>query len=133
MSLTWGTLYVEKMGIGFLALATFDAVVGLVSLFGVDLVVVIVSVPAMVDHLRVHHREQVRDRDLLQTTLYTVLAGSAGDQVHEVEDFLRPPHSFRFLFVQGPEILHVTDVVLHLLQSERTIIIPSNPAAKRIA
>ena len=55
---------------------------------GVDDVIIVVRVPAVVDLLGVHGGEEVGDGDVLRTAVRAVAADGAGDEILAVEDLL---------------------------------------------
>ena len=79
-----------------------------------DIFIVAVRVPVVVNLLGVHNGEEVRDRDVLGAAVRAVAAGCAGDEVLAVENFLHLFHCGALGLVEGLEVPHERDVVLHL-------------------
>ena len=107
----------QVLGADTLALAAADAVRGAGAGPGVDILIVVVRVPVVVGVLRVHDGKQVVDGDMLRAAFGAVAAGRAGDQVLFMEDLLHPVHGGQLGIVQRRKVLHVAQVVLHLLHA----------------
>lgn len=105
------------LGADALALAAADAVRGAGAGPGVDILIVVVRVPVVVGVLRVHDGKQVGDGDMLRAAFGAVAAGRAGDQVLFMEDLLHPVHGGQLGIVQRRKVLHVAQVVPHLLHA----------------
>ena len=78
----------------------------------------IIGVPGFlhlaVAQLFVHGGEDIRDEDSLGAALCAVMAGGAGDGGGFAQDPLSMLDDMLFLFVQGLEVFHIGEVVLHL-------------------
>ena len=101
-----------------------------------DIFIVAVRVPVVVNLLGVHNGEEVRDRDVLGADVRAVAAGRAGDEVLAVEDLLHLFHRGALGLVEGlksrmNEMLSC--ICSMLLMPESTIIMPGKPATKRMA
>lgn len=103
------------LGADLLASAAADAVRCAGAGAGVDILVIIIGVPVVVDVLGVHDGEQVGDGDLLRAAVYTVAAGCAGDQVLLAEDLHHLGNGRALGFVQRLKVPHKAEVILHLL------------------
>lgn len=68
-----------------LAFAAIHAVGSFSPRRGEDYVVVIIRVPVVVETLRVHPGEEIRDRNVFRASVSAVTAGCAGDQVLAAE------------------------------------------------
>ena len=97
------------------ARTALDAVGGFTAVERMDIVIEC-CVPARGNLLCVQRRKVIRDRDLLRTSVRAVPAGCTGDQVHAVKNLLYLCDSSQLRLVQRLEILHVADVILHLLE-----------------
>lgn len=98
-----------------LSFAALHAVVSLASRRSENDVVVIIRVPVVVKTFFVHTGEEVRDRNVLRTSVSAVAAGCAGDQVFTAEDVTNLLNHFKLSFAQWLEILHERNIVAHLL------------------
>ena len=105
------------LGADALALAAADAVRGAGAGPGVDILIVVVRVPVVVGVLRVHDGEQVGDGDMLRAAVGAVAAGRAGDQILLAEDLHHLGNGGTLGIVQRRKVLHVAQVVLHLLHA----------------
>lgn len=103
------------LGADLLASAAADAVRCAGAGAGVDILVIIIGVPVVVDVLGVHDGEQVGDGDLLRAAVYTIAAGCAGDQVLLAEDLHHLGNGRALGVVQRLKIPHKAEVILHLL------------------
>ena len=97
------------------ARTALDAVGGFTAVERMDIVIEC-CVPARGNLLCVQRRKVIRNRDLLRTSVRAVPAGRTGDQVHAVKNLLYLCDSSQLRLVQRLEILHVADVILHLLE-----------------
>lgn len=107
----------QVLGADALALAAADAVRGAGAGPGVDILIVVVRVPVVVGVLRVHDGKQVGDGDMLRAAVGAVAAGRAGDQILLAEDLHHLGNGGTLGIVQRRKVLHVAQVVLHLLHA----------------
>ena len=99
----------QILGTAFLAFSAFDAV----KFFG-NLRDFLLAA------LGIHSRKQFRNGNSLGTYFRTVPAGSAGDQTLVPENSTDLFNSFQFFGVQGLEIFHEANIVLHLSDGAHT-------------
>ena len=105
------------LGADALALAAANAVRGAGAGPGVDILIVVVRVPVVVGMLRVHDGKQVGDGDMLRAAVGAVAAGRAGDQILLAEDLHHLGNGGTLGIVQRRKVLHIAQVVLHLLHA----------------
>ncbi len=106
-----------------LALTALDALRSLAaSAASEDGVVVECRVPVVEGVVLVFRREEIGNDDSLGTgaLLDAVATGGAGDEVLCVDDVAHLAHRLHLAFVEGLEVLHGSDIVLHLLQVAHT-------------
>lgn len=110
------------LGTGFLAFSTLDTIRRLAfPSASVDNIIIIISIPVVMDLLSIHHGKQIRDGDVLGTSRHTVAAGSTGNQIHGMIDFPHLINGLQFLIVQRTEVLHKADVFRHLLHTAHAV------------
>ena len=105
------------------ALAALDALRGLAATAASeDAVVVIFRVPVVEGVELVLRREEIGNDDSLGTgaLLDAVATGGTGDEVLCVDDIADLADRLHLAFVEGLEVLHGSDIVLHLLHVAHT-------------
>jgi len=70
----------------------------------VDIFIVAVRVPVVVNLLGVHNGEQIRNGDVLGTAIRAVAAGRTGDEVLAAENLLHVPDGCQLRFLKRESV-----------------------------